>query len=315
MRHVCLFILTMIGILHAQDGAALYQERCASCHDSPRGSIPSIGAIRQMTNAAVYAAMANGAMKSQTSGLSTQQLISLLVYIAPAGDPVLKPAFEKSCAANASFHPAANAWGGWSPDVTNSRYQDAKAAGLVAADVPRLKLKWAFNLGPVTMARGQPAVSGNRVFVGTLAGDVYAIDAASGCIHWALKATAGIQSGVTVGEANGVPEIFFGDRSAVMYGVNAESGELLWKTRPVEDLLATATASPQFYKGVIYQGFSSLESSLASYANAECCSSRGSVAALDAATGRTIWQSFTIAEPAKPTGRGKQKGPDRKSVV
>ena len=213
------------------------------------------------------------------------------------------------------FKPGAtSAWGGWSPSVTNSRYQDAKAAGLAAADVPRLKLKWAFNLGAVTMARGQPAVAGNRVFIGTLAGDVYAIDAASGCIHWAFKATAGMRSGVTVGDANGVPAIFFGDRSAVMYAVNAASGELLWKTRPVEHLLASATATPQFYKGVIYQGFSSIEEALVADPNAVCCSFRGSVVALDAATGRTIWQSFTIAEPAKPTGTGKQQGPSGAAI-
>src|SRR5213076_1666075 len=95
-----------------------------------------------------------------------------------------------------------SAWSGFSPSVTNARYQDAKAAGLAAAGVPRLKLKWAFNLGAVTIARGQPAVAGGRVFVGTLAGDVYALDAASGCVQWALKATAGIRSGVVVGDAN-----------------------------------------------------------------------------------------------------------------
>jgi len=300
----------MPGLLEAQDGAALYKERCGSCHDSPEAGVPSIGAIKQMTGQAFYAALTNGSMKSQTTGLSTQELISLLVYIAPAGEANAKPAFEKSCPGNATpLKPGASAWGGWSPGVTNSRYQDAKAAGLTAADVPKLKLKWAFNLGSVTIARGQPAVAGNRVFVGTLAGDVYAIDATSGCIHWALKATAGLWSGVTVGEANGVPAIFFGDRSAVMYAVNAASGELLWKTRPVEHQLATSTASPQFYKGVIYQGFSSIESSLASYSNTACCSFRGSVVALDAATGRTIWQSFTIAEPARPTGKGKLQGP------
>ena len=268
-----------------------------------------------MTGQAVYAALTNGAMKSQTSGLSTQELISLLVYIAPAGDANAKPAFEKSCTGNVlRFKPGASAWGGWSPSVTNSRYQDAKAAGLAAADVPRLKLKWAFNLGPVTMARGQPAVAGNRVFVGTLAGDVYAIDAASGCVHWAFKATAGMRSGVTVGEANGVPAIFFGDRSAVMYALNAESGELLWKTRPVEHLLASATATPQFYKGVIYQGFSSIEEALVADPNAVCCSFRGSVVALDAATGRTIWQSFTIAEAAKPTAKAKRQGPSGAAI-
>ena len=303
------FLLMMAGLLEAQDGAALYKVRCASCHDSPEGRIPSISTIKQMTGEAIYAALTNGVMKSQTAGLSTQEVISLLIYIAPAGDASGKPAFEKSCNGNASFQPGASAWGGWSPRVTNSRYQDAKAAGLAEADVPKLKLKWAFNLGAVTMARGQPAVAGNSVFVGTLAGDVYAIDASSGCVHWAFKATAGMRSGVTVGDVNGVPAIFFGDRSAVMYAVNADSGELLWKTRPVEHLLATVTATPQFYKGVIYQGFSSIEEALAADPNAACCSFRGSVVALDAATGRTIWQSFTITEPAKPTGRGKQQGP------
>jgi polyvinyl alcohol dehydrogenase (cytochrome) len=317
-RSTGLLILMTTGLVEAQDGAALYRARCASCHDSPEGRVPSFGAIKQMTGEAIYAALTNGAMKSQASGLSTQEVLSLLVYIAPTGISNAKPAFEKSCTGNTPLKPDASAWGdpwgGWSPGVTNSRYQDAKAAGLTAAQVPRLKLKWAFNLGAVTMARGQPAVAGNRVFVGTLAGDMYAIDAASGCVHWAFKATAGMRSGVTVGDANGVPAVFFGDRSAVMYALNAASGELLWRTRPVEHLLAQSTATPQFYKGVIYQGFSSLEESLVVDPNAVCCSFRGSVVALDAATGRTIWQSFTITEPAKPTGAGKQQGPSGAAI-
>src|SRR4029077_6612234 len=136
MRYACLLILTMTGLVKAQDGAALYKERCASCHDSPQGRVPSISAIKQMTGEAVYADLTNGAMKSQASGLSTQELISLLVYIAPAGDPTPKPAFEKTCTGNVPLRPGASAWAGWSPSITNSRYQDAKAAGLAAADLP-----------------------------------------------------------------------------------------------------------------------------------------------------------------------------------
>ena len=313
MRYTYLLVFIIAGVSQAQEGAALYKERCASCHDSPQGRVPSFGAIKQMTGEAIYGALTNGVMKSQTQGLSTQEMISLVVYIGPTGNAGAKPAFEKSCTGNTSLRADATtsrgAWGGWSPSVTNSRYQNAKAAGLAAADVPRLKLKWAFNLGAVTMARGQPAVSGNRVFTGTLAGDVYAIDANSGCIYWSFRATAGIRSGIAVGDANGVPAVFFGDRSAVMYALNAASGELLWRTRPVEHQLAESTATPQFYKGVIYQGFSSIEESLVVDPNAACCSFRGSVVALDAASGRTIWESFTIAEPAKATGNGRQLGP------
>ena len=314
MRYACLLSLAVAGLLPAQDGAALYKERCASCHDSPSGRVPSIAAIKQMTPEAIYGAMTTGGMKAQASGLSTQQLVSILVYIAPTGRANVKTAFEKSCKADASLRPGASAWGGWSPSVTNARFQDAKAAGLSAADVPKLKVKWAFNLGTVTIARGQPAIWGGRVLVGTLAGDLYALDTATGCVYWAFKANAGIRSGVAVGDANGVPAVFFGDRSAVMYGVNAQNGELLWRTRPVEHLLAEVTATPQFYKGVIYQGFSSIEESLAADPTAECCSFRGMVAALDAATGRILWQSFTIDEAAKPKGHGKQQGPSGAAI-
>lgn len=311
---VPLLILTTAGFLQAQDGAAIYRERCASCHDTPTGRAPSITAIKQMTARTVYAALVNGPMKSQASGLSSQQLISLLVYIAPAGDANAKPAFEKNCPENGSWKAGAGTWAGWSPGVTNSRYQDAQEAGLTAASVPRLRLKWAFNLGPVTESRGQPVVAGNRVFIGTVAGDVYALDANSGCVYWAFRATAGVRSGVALGEANGVPAIFFGDRSAVMYALNAASGELLWKTRPVEHLLASVTATPLFYKGVVYQGFSSIEESLVVDPNAVCCSFRGSVVALDASTGHTIWQSFTIPDAAKPTGPDKHLGPSGAAV-
>lgn len=312
MRSAVLLILSLTGLVKAQDGEALYKERCASCHDSPSGRAPSIAAIKKMTANAIYAALTNGAMKEQVTGLSTQQVISLLVYIAPTGDADAKATFGKSCAGNAPLNSGAPAWGGWSPSVTNARYQDAKDGGLTAADVPKLKLKWAFNLGPVTMARGQPAVAGGRIFFGTLAGDVYAIDAASGCVHWSRKATAGIRSGVTIGDANGVSAIFFADRSAVMYALNAETGEVLWKTRPVEHLLASATATPQFYKGVIYQGFASYEESLVVDPNALCCTSRGSVVALDAATGSTLWHSYTIAEEPRRTRKG--GGPSGASV-
>jgi polyvinyl alcohol dehydrogenase (cytochrome) len=123
-----------------------------------------------------------------------------------------------------------------------------------------------------------------------------------------------MRSGVAVGDANGVPAIFFGDRSAVMYALNAASGELLWKTRPVEHLLAQSTATPQFYRGVIYQGFSSIEESLVVDPNAVCCSFRGSVVALDGATGRILWESFTIADAAKPTGAGKHLGPSGAAI-
>ncbi len=71
--------------------------------------------------------------------------------------------------------------------MTNSRFEDA-SAGLSAADVGKLKLKWAFNLGDVTTARSQPAIVGGRVFIATATGAVYSLDADSGCTRWGYQA-------------------------------------------------------------------------------------------------------------------------------
>ena len=40
--------------------------------------------------------------------------------------------------------------------------------------------------------------------------------------------------------------------------------------------------------------------------NYPCCSMRGSVLKIDAATGRTVWQTYTIDEQPKPQGKNKQ---------
>ena len=85
MRYAGLLFLTLAGLVCAQDGEALYKERCASCHDSPEGRVPPIGAIKQMTAQAVYSAMTSGAMQSQVSGLSLKGVLAILAYIAPAG--------------------------------------------------------------------------------------------------------------------------------------------------------------------------------------------------------------------------------------
>src|SRR5215813_2531528 len=91
MRNVCLLALT-ISVLsprmlsaQAPDGAAIYKERCASCHDMPEGRTPPLTAIKGMTGEAIYAALSSGSMKTQAQGLTGPQLFALLGYIAPTG--------------------------------------------------------------------------------------------------------------------------------------------------------------------------------------------------------------------------------------
>ena len=321
MRYVCL-LAVMIPVLSAQDGAAIYKERCAMCHDAPQGRVPSLASIKAMSGEAIYLALTNGVMKSRAEGLSTPELFALIGYIAPTGGTqAAPPKFTPTCKGDSVFHDAANSpqWNGWSTSPTNSRFQDAKSAGLGASDVSKLKLKWAFNLGGVTMARSQPVIVGGRVFIANATGAVYSLDADTGCSYWGYQAAVPESDrGVTIGEANGVPAVFFGETSATMYALNAQTGELIWKVRPVDHFATMATATPRYYQGVIYQPFSSFEEVLGPDPKYGCCTFRGSVVALDAGTGKKIWQSFTILEAAKPTHKNsagtQQLGPSGAGV-
>ena len=55
-------------------------------------------------------------------------------------------------------------WASWGAGLANTRFQTARAAGLRAADLPRLTLKWAFAFPDSAVLRSQPAVYRGRVF-------------------------------------------------------------------------------------------------------------------------------------------------------
>lgn len=319
MRYVCL-LAVMLPVLSAQDGAAIYKEHCASCHDNPAPRVPSLATIKTKSVEGVYVALTSGVMKAQTEGLATPQIFALIGYLAPAGGQQAAPSLEPTCKGPASFQPGAQTpeWNGWSPSVTNSRFADAATAGLTAAQVPKLKLKWAFNLGDVNIARSQPAVVAGRVFIPTQTGIVYALDADTGCTRWGFKAAIAIRSGVTFGEANGAPAIFFGDAGANLYALDARTGEQIWKVHPADHYSTTVTGTARYYKGVVYQPLASFEEALGADPKFQCCTYRGSVVALDAATGKKIWQTFTISDPAKPgrktPGGGNASGPSGASA-
>src|SRR4029078_9551514 len=93
------------------------------------------------------------------------------------------------CAAPLPFEPAsADDWNGWGYDTDNSR--DQPKPGLTAADAGSLALKWAFGFPNGNSAYGQPTVAGGRVFVGADTGFVYALDAATGCVHVSVRRNA-----------------------------------------------------------------------------------------------------------------------------
>ena len=103
------------------------------------------------------------------------------------------------------------------------------------------------------------------------------------------------------GGATGVL-VYFGDTAANAYALNAETGRVVW-TRKVDDHpLARITGSPTLHAGRLYVPVSSYEESQGADPRYECCTFRGSVSALDAATGRVIWKTLMITDPLQRRG-------------
>jgi polyvinyl alcohol dehydrogenase (cytochrome) len=305
---VGLSLLVAMAVTHpaaaqaGEDGAAVYAQRCAACHDHPRERIPPLSAIKAMSAGAVQASLTGGSMREQARGLSAAQLAALIAYIGPKPDAAPAVALEGACGQTRP-HRGHGTWNGWSTSPTGSRFQDGPAAGLAVGQLPDLRLKWAFNLGAVTLARAQPVVAGGKVYVTTLEGKVYSLDLSTGCSYWAFKADDAIRGAVTLGEGRDAGTVYFGDQRANVYAIDTRTGGLLWKVHPAEHPATTITATPRYHRGRLYQTFSSAEEVLAGSPQYPCCTFRGSVVALDAATGKTLWQSFTIPEAPKLISR------------
>ena len=147
-----------------ETGFAVFQTRCMSCHGNPAVSqAPQPSAIRQMSPERIYQALTTGPMRAQGASLSDDQKKMLAAFMSgrPLGSTQSGDysAMQGHCPSNPAIVQANRAadWDGWSPTVDNARFQSR--AGLTAADVPRLKLKWAFGTPDGLSAYGQPAAT------------------------------------------------------------------------------------------------------------------------------------------------------------
>jgi polyvinyl alcohol dehydrogenase (cytochrome) len=279
----------------------LFQARCATCHGGETGTGPALAVLASRTRESIIATLTSGAMQSMATGLSQQQIADLaaLLSATPAADGAEAAAVTGFCEApGGPIDLESPQWNGWGRDLDNSRFQPDP--GLRPEDVPRLRVKWAFRYDGGSLF-GQPVVVGDRLFVGNLPGDVYSLDAASGCVHWRFSVPGGVRATVSVGRLpDGRLAVYAGDDRSIVYGIDAMTGAALWSTRVDTHERSRITGSPVLYNGVLYVPVSSLEESGASSDEYICCRFRGSVAALDAATGHLIWQTYPIAEEPRP---------------
>ena len=215
-------------------------------------------------------------------------------------------------------------WNGWGRDLDNTRYQPEPA--IRATDVPKLALKWAYGFQGGTQF-GQPTVVDGRLFITSSAGRVYSLDARTGCTYWTYDAAASGRTAVAIGELGQatrtvVPRqkgrrqkrtlahlemikapsaAFFGDDAGAIYALDAQRGTLLWKTQVETHPLARIRGAPIVYNDRLYVAVSSAEQKAASDPSYGCCTFRGSLAALDMASGRIVWKTYTVLDEPRPT--------------
>jgi len=199
-------------------------------------------------------------------------------------------------------------WNGWGDGLANWRFQRFPGGRFSSADVPQLRLKWAFGIPNVRIVRSQPAADSGRVFVGANDGTVYALDSATGCTLWATTGKV-VRSGLVVERTplptGGVMVLFYGDASGGVDALDAHTGRFLWRTQADDHRNATITGTPTFYEGRLYVPVSSGEEGARRRAEYECCTFRGSVVALDAATGKKIWQGYMATDAPAVVGKTK----------
>jgi len=215
-------------------------------------------------------------------------LAAALVAATAAAVPVL--ATEHAVAAPCSTRDAGGSWPSYGHDTTNTRTQPAETT-LTPAPGTGLAKKWSFPT--VGNVQSTPVVSNGCVYVTTDAGEIYALDAATGAKVWEHTlppTTPGAIGGVIPGSPAvvGAQVIVLVSQDSAPYALSldARSGAVKWQSAPVNTQPGVYTnASAAVHDGILVFGYSPPEGD---------DGGQGGVALLDAEDGNFLKDVPTI---------------------
>lgn len=171
-------------------------------------------------------------------------------------------------------------------------------SGITAADADRLVPAWTAEVGGPVSAT--PVIVDGIAYVGSYDGTLYAFDLATGETVWArdtgaavLEPNLMIDLGIVGSAAVADGVVYVGDATASVHAVDALTSESVWTTQLDTQPNACIWSSPVVWDGTVFVG-------IASVAKQE--GFRGSVAALDAATGEVLWQTYMVPEGSDGAG-------------
>ncbi len=307
--------LTVPLAAHAQNASAgeqVFTARCKGCHDPNIDRAPSKATLATYPAAQIVDALTNGVMKPMAAGLSDEDKAAVAAYLTGAqgqqtaqaarpaagrGGPAAPVGVDVKCASNPPIRATGSDWTSVGLE-TSHRFQ-AKP-GLTAGDVPKLKVKWSFAMSGGSM----PTVIGDWLFITNRSGKFYALDTDTGCVRWVVENAVArttpmiVQSPVS---PSGWLTII-GERNRTAHAFDAQTGKEIWVSGELDkNPVAGITGTPLIAGDKVFVPTTSGEEGAARQPTYACCSFRGSVVALDLKTGKTLWQTFVINEPLRPT--------------
>ena len=186
---------------------------------------------------------------------------------------------------------SAQSWPVYGGDNGNQRY--SQGSQITPANVSKLNVKWALQLGSNRSQESSPILVGDTLYVTSSFGpkNVFAVNAKTGEVRW--KWSPEMPKGVEQyaccdvnnrGVAYNDGKIFVGRLDAKVTALDAKSGKEMW-TQTVVDYTqgSVITSPPVVAKNVIITGFGGGEYGV-----------RGALVALDQATGKEVWRTHTV---------------------
>lgn len=271
--------------------AQVFEKHCATCHENPAlGGVPQRAALSALHSEAILRALTDGKMQQQGKALTPAERSAVAQWIADDSAPGVDWKAQMACRKPLRLDPSAKRWiDRWGIDGSNSRHQTAST--LNSGNVQQLEQAWSIAFPGTTTMRSQPVIIGDLIYVAVHdLGAVYALDRATGCLHWEAKIDGAPRSALAYADlGSDKPVLLIGDEQGFVSQIDARSGSVLWRERVGENAL-TAITGPVVVDGDrFFVPHSTTETLSTTDPEYECCRAAGAVSAHDLQTGRRIW--------------------------
>lgn len=183
--------------------------------------------------------------------------------------------------------------------LVNGRYEEQHFSPLkeiTSQNVSHLGLAWYLDIDTPMGLSAEPIEVDGVIYVSAPFDRVYAVNAATGKTLWSFDPHVGIDryrnswsSRTNRGVAVWAGKVYVGTGDCRLIALNAATGRQIWQTTVCNADETGITGSPRVGGGKVYIGYNGGDTGV-----------RGSVLAVDAATGRHVWRFWTVPDSPHP---------------